>query len=445
MALVRGHFARDGEGPSAQAWRSIDAAPSTTFTLFEPAIAAPAGRAGELALAALNIRHDAGAAQVWIEQRTTRARRSRRAQLGRSQGKIDDVRHLADLDRAIALEPTSYDARRLRAHRRLAEGNAAGALGIVDAALVTRRPSDPALHGVRGSALVRLGRYAEARVDLLVVEQSEYWFWAQSFWYLAGVAALQAGDLADGTARLEKYVEFEPGLVLAWQALEQAYTAQGREADAVRARHNQAMNLYLLALGSERAGDKPRALERLHRALAIVPDHPQAKEALAARRLARFTPRGAAAHTAPVNDTSDSAGTEAPVQRADVRGRRDRHRSDPCRSSTRTWCWCRSATSRSPSRRAPTRWSIPRQLALRPHEHAARPAAAPHPARRAAARSRRRCSRRAVAHARRRAPGSATFALSFFPAIYEIPHSGSARADPRLPRADQHSAGGPSS
>jgi tetratricopeptide (TPR) repeat protein len=134
---------------------------------------------------------------------------------------------------------------------------------------------------VRGSALVRLGRYGEARKDLALAEQSEYWFWAEPLWYLAGVAALQDGDLADGTARLEKYVEFEPGLVAAWQALEQAYTAQGREADAARARHNQATNLYLLALGSERAGDKPRALERLHRALAIVPEHPQAKEALA--------------------------------------------------------------------------------------------------------------------------------------------------------------------
>ena len=68
---------------------------------------------------------------------------------------------------------------------------------------------------------------------------------------------------------------------MAWSALEQAYTAKGREADAARARRNQATNLYFLAVGSEKAGDTARAKERLQRALALQPDHALAKEALA--------------------------------------------------------------------------------------------------------------------------------------------------------------------
>jgi spermidine synthase len=276
------HFAPDGEGPSAQVWRSIDAAPSSLATLLGPALAQPgAPRAGELALAALNARHDAVAAQRWIEAAPDSGEAiAASAQLARAQHALDPPAFAAELDRALAKEPGSYDARMLRAKHRIAQADAQGALTDLDAALPLR-PGDPALLGVRAGALYALGRYSEARADLARVEKTEYWGWAQQLWYLAGLAALQEGDVDDGIARLERYVQYEPGLVMAWSALEQAYTAKGRESDAARARRNQATNLYLLARGSEKAGDTARAVERLKRALALQPDHALAKEALA--------------------------------------------------------------------------------------------------------------------------------------------------------------------
>ena len=280
--LYADHFAASGEGPSAQAWQSIDAAPSSVGALLEPALAQPgAPRAGELAIAALDARHDALAAQRWIDRAPGSGEAiAARAQLSRAQGSLDEPAFAAELDRAVASEPGSYQALLLRARHRLAQGDGQGALADVDAALALR-PGDPVLLGARGNALYRLGRYSEARAELAAAEKTEYWGWAAQLWYLAGLAALQDGDVDDAIARLEGFVEFEPGLVLAWSALEQAYTAKGRVADAARARRNQATNLYFLAVGSEKAGDTARAKERLQRALALQPDHALAKEALA--------------------------------------------------------------------------------------------------------------------------------------------------------------------
>ena len=280
--LYADHFAPVGEGPSAQAWRSIDAAPWSGFALFEPAMAAPRGpRPGELALAALNVRHDVAAALRWIEHADDSGEAiAARAQLDRAQGTLDAEHFGAELDRALVLEPDSYDARMLRARNRLARGDAEGALADIDSALALRR-ADPALLGVRAGILFRLGRVPEARAELAKVEQTEYWTRAQPLWYLAGLAALEAGDASDAIVRLEKFVANEPGLVQAWQALEKAYSAQGRTSDAERARRNQATNLYVLAVAAERAGNAQRARETLRRVLALEPDHALAKEALA--------------------------------------------------------------------------------------------------------------------------------------------------------------------
>jgi spermidine synthase len=281
--LYADHFAPAGEGPGAQAWRRIDAVPFSGMPLLvEPALARPgAPRIGELALSYLNVRHDMAA--------TARAGKlasdsgevvAARAQLARATGKIDDERYAAEIERAVALEPRSYDLHMLRAKHRSALGDSQGALADVDAALEIR-PGDPALLGVRGGALLRLGRIAEARADLAQVEKTEYWSFALPLWYLAAGAALQAGDTEDGVRRLEVYVGSEPGLVQAWQLLEQAYTELGRGADAARARRNQAMDLYLLAVNAEKQGDVPRAKETLQRALALQPDHTLSKQALA--------------------------------------------------------------------------------------------------------------------------------------------------------------------
>lgn len=280
--LYADHFAPDGEGPSAKAWQKIDAISLSRGSLLEPALAAPgAPRAGELALAYLIVRHDAAAAaRIAPLGGDSGEVVAARAQFARSTSALDDAAYGAELDRALQLEPRAYDLRMLRAHHHLALGDFAGALLDVDAAL-DLRPGDPALLGVRASALLRLDRVAEARADFALVEKTEYWENAKPLWYLAGLAALQAGDFADGTARLERYIETEPGLVQGWQLLEQAYTQQGRAEDAARARRNQAMNLYLLAILAEKQGDVARAVETLQRALAIVPGHPLAKPALA--------------------------------------------------------------------------------------------------------------------------------------------------------------------
>ena len=280
--LYADHFAAEGQGPSAQAWQRIDQAPFSGLRLLEPALEKPgAPRIGELALSYLNVRHDMGAtARAGMLASDSGEAVAARAQMARAMGRLEPERYRAEIERAVALEPRSYDLRMLRARDRIALGDPEGALADCDAALELR-PGDPAVLGVRAGALLRLGRAAEARAELAKVEQTEYWASALPLWYLAGVAALQAGDPDDGIRRLEAYLDEEPGLVQAWQLLEQAYTAQGRTADAARAHRNQAMNLYLIALTAEKQGDVPRAKQTLQRALALQPDHELAKRELA--------------------------------------------------------------------------------------------------------------------------------------------------------------------
>jgi spermidine synthase len=280
--LYADHFAPPGQGPSARAWARIDSTPLSRGSLLEPALATPgAPRVGELALSYLNVRHDAAASAHVAELASDSAEvAAARAQVARTTGELDEAGFSAALERAVAREPNSYDLRMLRARRRLNEDKPDAALEDIDAGLAIR-PDDPALLGVRASALLRLNRVAEARAALAEVEKTEYWLFAKPLWYLSGLAALQAGDLADGEARVLRYLETEPGFVQAWQVLEQVYTQQGRFEDAARTRRNQAMNLYLIAMRAEREGDVPRAKQTLQRALAVAPDHALAKAALA--------------------------------------------------------------------------------------------------------------------------------------------------------------------
>ena len=276
------HFAAPGEGPAAKAWQRIDDISLSRRSLLEPALLTPgAPRPGELALAYLNVRHDtASAARIAPLGGDSGEVIAARAQFAHSTGALDETAYAVQLDRALELEPRAYDVRMLRSRHRLELGDVAGALADIDAALEVRH-GDPALLGVRASALLRLGRVPEARADLALVEKTEYWENATPLWYLSGLAALQAGDFADGTARIERYVETEPGFAQAWQVLEQAYTQLGRSEDAARARRNQAMDLYLIAVIAEKQGDVARAKQTLQRALAITPDHQLAKAALA--------------------------------------------------------------------------------------------------------------------------------------------------------------------
>jgi spermidine synthase/tetratricopeptide (TPR) repeat protein len=280
--LYADHFAPDGEGPSARAWQQIDTAPFSANPLFQRALALPgAPRAGELALSYLNVRHDSAAtAHVAALASDSGEVAAARAQIERASGSLDSDGYAAALERAVALEPRSYDLRMLRAKRHLAANDAAAALDDVGVALA-ERPGDPAALGVRASALLRVSRVEEARAALAEVEKTEYWLMSRQLWLLAGIAALGVGEIDEGVRRVEQYLEAEPGAAQAWQLLERAYTELGRTADAARARRNEAMNLYLIAIAAEKQGDMPRALETLQRALAVQPDHVLARQALA--------------------------------------------------------------------------------------------------------------------------------------------------------------------
>ncbi len=280
--LYADHFAPRGESPREDLWRRIDAIPISRDSLLVPALARPgAPRAGELALAYLEVRHDvATTARITPLGGESGEVLAARARFARFNGTLDAAKYLAELDRAVELEPTSFDLRMLRARARLEAGQVEEARQDLEAALA-RRPRDPTAVGVLASALLQLGRVDDARANLAALERTEYWQQSPALWYLAALTAVRAGDLADGATRLERYLEVEPGYLQAWQALEQVYLRQGRADDAARARRNQATNLYVMAMQAERSGDLGRAKQTLQRALALSPENERAKEALA--------------------------------------------------------------------------------------------------------------------------------------------------------------------
>ena len=305
------HFAPDGEGPSAQAWRSIDAAPSSLAALLEPALAQPgAPRAGELALAALNVRHDAVAAQRWIARAPDSGEAiAASAQLARAQNTLDPPGFGAALDRALAAEPDSFGARVLRAKHRVAQGDDAGALADIDAALALR-PGDPALLGVRGRRAATSWAATPRRAPISPrSRRPSTGAGPSSSGCLAGLAALQDGDVDDGTARLERYVEFEPGPGTGLEGTRAGLHGEGSRGRR-RARAPEPGDESIPARARLREGRRRAARGGATAAGPRARARPRAGEgsAGAARRLARFTQRGAPAHTAPVNDTSEKLG-----------------------------------------------------------------------------------------------------------------------------------------
>ena len=323
----------------------------------------------------------------------------------------------------------------LRARLRLAQGDAAGALADIDAALALR-PGDPALLGVRGSALYRLGRYAEARKDLAAAEKTEYWGWAQPA-LVPGRAGRAPGRRRRRRHRAARELRGVRARVWCWRGGARA----GLHGEGSRGRRR---------AGAPQPGDEPlpararlREGGRQGRARRSgcsarsrsSPTTRRRRKRWRGSAASRFTPRVAPAHTAPVNDTSEKLGarTEAPVQRADLRGRRHR---DPDPDPHAEVLLGRGAgadrlhRARDRGRARARRDGRPGdRLALRPHEHAARPAPAVHPARRAAVRGRAvlRCSRPPASLAPSQAGAwfGVTFALYFFfHAIYEIPYLG---------------------
>jgi len=280
--LYGDEFAEPGAGPTERTWAAIDAFRLGGWPLLEPVLAGLAEpRPGELALAHIGVRHDRAVGEALAQLAGDSGEAiAARAELARTANESDAASHAAALERAVLLEPASFPLRVLRARSHLMLQEPAAALVELDAALALR-PGDPATLALRASTLLRLGRAQEASRTLEPVMRTEYSQLQPALWFLAGSAAFESGRVDDAIPWLERYSAAEPGLLLAWQLLEQGYTAQGRDADAARARRNQALNLYLLAQAAERDGDSARARDALQRALAIYPEHAPTRAALA--------------------------------------------------------------------------------------------------------------------------------------------------------------------
>lgn len=280
--LYADDFAEPGTGPTERTWALIDAFGLGGWPLLEGALGRPGDpRPGELALAYIGVRHDRAVGESLAELAgDTGEGIAARQELARTSNKTDPETYLAALARAVELEPESFPVRTIRARAQLMQQDLDAALVEADAALVLR-PGDPSALALRGAILARLGRPEEALAALAPVRATEYWNFQPTYWLIAGRAELAAGNTDAGLALLERYVAAEPGLLLAWELLEQGYTGQGRQAEATSARHNQAINLYTRAIVAANAGDAERARADLQRALEIFPEHEASKAALA--------------------------------------------------------------------------------------------------------------------------------------------------------------------
>jgi spermidine synthase len=280
--LYADDFAEPGTGPTERTWALIDAYGLGGWPLLEEALGMPgAPRPGELALAYIGVRHDRAVGESLAELAGDSGEGiAARQELARTANTTDAETYLGALTRAVELEPESFPVRIIRARAELMQQDLEGALAEADAALVLR-PGDPSALALRGAILLRLGRPEDALAALEPVRATEYWNFQPTYWLVASRAELAVGNTDAGLALLERYVAVEPGLLLAWELLEQGYTGQGRQAEAESARHNQAINLYMRAIAAANSGDEARARVDLQRALEILPQHEPSRAALA--------------------------------------------------------------------------------------------------------------------------------------------------------------------
>lgn len=277
--LYADQFAAPGAGPMERTWAAIDAFGPASARLLESAPAAVARpRVGELALSHLAVRHDDAASAALAELAGDSGEAIAARQLLAPSS--DPAEYAAALDRALELEPESFPVRAIRARARLRRGELESALADADAALALR-PDDPATLALRASILLRAGRAEDARLALEPVRATEYWQMQPTLWLLAGQAELALLRFEESRASLERYAESEPGLALVWQLLQNVYLALELDGLAYRAKHNLAVNLYMVGLDAERSGDVERARDALQRSLEVAPDYEAAKEALA--------------------------------------------------------------------------------------------------------------------------------------------------------------------
>jgi spermidine synthase len=270
----------NGDGPSAHSFALIDVFRLGEWPLVESAAAAQGIEPGELALSHIRARRDRSVAESLAKLGAGGgAGIAAQAELDRLEDGMDVDAYRAALDTAVSTSPDDFTVRMVRARARLAWDDARGALDDL-ARASELRPDDPSVRVLGASVLLQAGRAQDAFDSLQPVLATEYGQLDPPVWFLAGRAAIEAGHPGEGAELVERYLEYEPGQVVAWELLERAYTTQGRTAEAGRARRNRTTNLYLLALGAEREGDADRARETLRRALVISPEHAPSRAAL---------------------------------------------------------------------------------------------------------------------------------------------------------------------
>ncbi len=176
------------------------------------------------------------------------------------------TQHASDLlNRAVATDPHSFQARYWRARLNYQFGDAAAALADVDAALSVR-PADAEALYLKVRTLGMLNRFPEAAAAADSLLASPLATLEAKYWSDAAVAAGGSGQFDKAIDRMRRFLERWPQSPTEWSILAEMYRGAGRQDDAARASVNadragrNVLRLehraarYQLALGSRDAG-----------------------------------------------------------------------------------------------------------------------------------------------------------------------------------------------
>ena len=144
------------------------------------------------------------------------------AQIHYQYGAWDAV--IAAAGQALALDPSSFEARILRASALLRVGREAEAARDI-ARLLHDRPDHPSALMLEGQRLMAEGHPAEAVVPLTHATRAAAG--NPSLWFALGSAQAAAGDLGSARASFERGLGLEPGSAPAWRMLARLCAALG--------------------------------------------------------------------------------------------------------------------------------------------------------------------------------------------------------------------------
>jgi tetratricopeptide (TPR) repeat protein len=179
-------------------------------------------------------------------------------------GEVDEARR--DLDRVLELDPGYSGAWYNRGRLRRAEGDLVGALADYDQA-VSLLPQEPRYLTNRGGVKLSLGDLVGAAADLEQALEKDAT--VAPAWQIRGSLRMEQGDVAAAIADYEHALELDPTLELVWIRLTDAYEQEDRLVEAQRA---------------------------VERALELDPDQPDALAQLASVKSERGDPAAALAH-----------------------------------------------------------------------------------------------------------------------------------------------------